>query len=283
MIQRSVHKIKDEFVLARLIRKPPFEVNPESLNGEARILYVVRGKSILRTATSTINVSEGDCVIVSSGNIVNNWVESEDTATAEVIVFRLFPQLVESINSSQSIFAPNRNIGTAPAPPAQIIRPNAAIKKYIDGLQFYFDRPELLKEELIAIKVSEFLFLLITLEGEVGLHPILRSIFNKVEHKFSEVIDAHIFANISLDELAHLAGLSLSSFNRKFRKVYKESPKKYILTKRLEKARDLLSQSELRVSEIALDCCFDDPANFSKAFSAQFGLPPSAYRKSIMA
>ena len=60
MIQRFVHKIKGEIVLAKFVLKPPFEVNSESLslNKEARILYVVSGNSVLRTPTKTIYLTK---------------------------------------------------------------------------------------------------------------------------------------------------------------------------------------------------------------------------------
>lgn len=282
MIQRSIYKVQNDIALARMVLKPPYEVHPESLVGEIRILYVVRGKSILRTPTSTLHISEGDSILVSSGNIVNNWIEEEGFKTAEVILFRLVPALIERIFKNLSGLLADAEIKTTPTLPAYIYKTNDAIEKFIDGLQYYFDNPSLLREELIEAKIKEFLFLLMTLDNRKLIGSALKTMFNPVTHKFSEIIDAHIFENMPLEELAHLSGLSLSSFNRKFKQLYNESPKKYIVTKRLYKAKELLSQSELRISEIAFDCCFEDPANFSRSFSSLFGISPSDYRRSIL-
>ncbi len=282
MVRRSIYKIQEEVVLAKLILEPPFEVNLESLNGEIRILYVVKGHSVLRTPTKTIKLYKGDTAIINSGNIINNWIVQQDNKTAEVILIRLSPNVVKDLfGDIISSFLQTEKQTAIPVLPAYKINPNSVFKKYIDGLYLYFDKPDLLKETLVKIKLREFVFLLINLKEKNTVHNVLKNLFNPIEHKFSEIINTHLFENISLEELTHLCDLSLSSFNRKFKKIYNESPKKYILNKRLHKAKELLSRSELRISEIAFDCCFEDPTHFSKSFSSLFGISPSEYRKSI--
>lgn len=283
VIQRIVHKIKDKIVLANLVLEPPFEVNLESLVDEARILYVVKGQSILRTPINTLHIHTGDSIIMNSGNIVNNWREHAGSKTAEVILIRLFPEMIKDIYKNLSHLPTHKKETSPYLLPAYKIDANETVDKYADGLRYYFNKPELLQEELISVKIREFIFLLSSLANDNALQFTLQNMFTPIEHKFSAVINANIFENIQLNELAHLSGLSLSSFNRKFKKIYNESPKKYILTKRLERAKELLSLSEARISEIAFDCGFDDPANFTKSFSAQFGISPSNYRKSILA
>ena len=283
MIERSIHKINNEIVLAKLSFEPPFEANPETLKNEARIIYVVRGKSVLRTPISSFQLSKGDCVIINSGNIVNNWIENEDAETAEVILFRLFPELIKNIYSDLSTLTLQKSERNEHLVSAYKINAHDVIEKFIEGIRFYFDTPELLGDELISVKIRELIFLLERVAEDSILQFTLKNMFNPIEYKFSEIINANIFENIQLTELAHLSGLSLSSFNRKFKRIYKESPKKYILRKRLERAKALLSLSELRIAEIGYECGFDDPANFTKSFSSLFGLSPTDYRKSSMA
>ena len=282
MIQRFIHKIQDEIALAKVIRKPPFEVNPESLHGEARILYVVKGESLLQTPTKSISLKAGDTLIICSGNIVNNWQKSPAYDSVEVVLFRLYPGLMETIYKRLPSLQLNPSQVDLEMQPVYKIEAEPLISQYIEGLQHYFEQPQLLQEDLILLKTQELLFLLMQIEG-AAMQSILKNMFHPMEHQFTEIIHAHLFEKLSLDALAHLCGLSLSSFNRKFKKIYHTSPKKYILEQRLSKARELLARPELRVSDVAFDCCFEDPANFSKSFSALFGVSPSDYRKSILA
>ena len=57
------------------------------------------------------------------------------------------------------------------------------------------------------------------------------------------------------------------------------SPGKYLKSKRLEKAEELLKSTELRISEIAYDLGFEDMGYFSKSFTSVYKHSPSEYRK----
>ena len=83
---------------------------------------------------------------------------------------------------------------------------------------------------------------------------------------------------MSIEELATLANLSLSSFKRSFQKHYATSPAKYIRQRKLEKAAKLLKSTSLRISQIGYDCGFVDLAHFSKTFQKAYGVSPSDYR-----
>lgn len=83
----------------------------------------------------------------------------------------------------------------------------------------------------------------------------------------------------SLAELAELAGRSPSYFQRAFSRVVGESPKQYTRRLQLECAAVLLSTTEDSVLDIALAAGFGSHEGFTRAFTAQFGLPPRQFRK----
>lgn len=83
----------------------------------------------------------------------------------------------------------------------------------------------------------------------------------------------------TLSELARQTHCSPRHFNRLFRKYMGVTPQQYILTLRLETAKDLLLSSSLSVGRIAELTGISDIYYFSKWFKAQTGHPPSKYRK----
>ncbi len=85
--------------------------------------------------------------------------------------------------------------------------------------------------------------------------------------------------NIPLELFARQSGRSLSSFNREFRKVFKESPGKWLMKKRLSFAHGLLSSGK-RPIDIYMQSGFEDLAHFSKAFKREFGVVPSLVSQS---
>jgi PAS domain S-box-containing protein len=84
---------------------------------------------------------------------------------------------------------------------------------------------------------------------------------------------------IQISELADLIFLSVSQLDRKFKKLYQITPQKYILRVRINAACQLLTRTEKRVSEIALESGFYDQSYFTKQFVNLMGLSPSEYRK----
>ena len=162
--------------------------------------------------------------------------------------------------------------------PIQRIPKTALLENYIHGLRFYLDNPNSFSEEVIILKVRELLHLLVEEDQNNAIRTILGELFNTNEYAFKDIIHAHLFENLNLEDLAFFTGLSLSSFKRKFTSVFGTSPNKYIISKRLEKAQVLLKTSDLRVSKIAYECGFNDVAYFSKAFKDNSNLSPSEYK-----
>ena len=76
-------------------------------------------------------------------------------------------------------------------------------------------------------------------------------------------------------EIARVVGLSTRQLERLFAKYLGTSPKKYYLSLRLEKARNLLMQTDLSLTEICVLCGFNAPSHFSKTYRKAFGVAPS--------
>ena len=83
----------------------------------------------------------------------------------------------------------------------------------------------------------------------------------------------------SLDSLAALAGMSRSRFAYHFAKAYGRSPMDYLQSVRLKAAARLLRSSDLLVKSIAAAVGFASRSHFSRAFRAEFGIDPTAFRE----
>lgn len=84
---------------------------------------------------------------------------------------------------------------------------------------------------------------------------------------------------LSISGLAESVHMSERHFRRQFEKLYQQTPKEYLQNIRLHAATELLLQTELPVTEIALDCGFSDCNHFSRVFRQNFGISPTGYRK----
>ena len=84
---------------------------------------------------------------------------------------------------------------------------------------------------------------------------------------------------ISVGGLARLSGVSEVYFRRLFQSKHGISPKEYIVRRRIEYARELLSSGQFTVSEVARLAGYGELCHFSREFKRRVGLAPSEYRK----
>jgi AraC family transcriptional regulator len=93
-----------------------------------------------------------------------------------------------------------------------------------------------------------------------------------------DYIGKHLHRKILLAELASIAGMSPNYFHRIFTNTVGITPNEYILSKRMEKARELLVRTRLPISEVALICGYENIPYFSTAFKKHNQMAPGEYR-----
>ncbi|KIC09093.1 AraC family transcriptional regulator [Leisingera sp. ANG-M1] len=96
--------------------------------------------------------------------------------------------------------------------------------------------------------------------------------------KAIEIMEQHLETPVTIPELCRLAGVSQRQLNRLFQDCVRTSPQLYYRDIRLDRARGLVTQTELRMSEIALASGFASQVHFSRAYKKRFGLPPARDR-----
>lgn len=101
------------------------------------------------------------------------------------------------------------------------------------------------------------------------------------QKKLAEYIEEHLAEDISLPALAEIAGLSPFHFARAFKQSFGVPPHRYLVSRRIEKAKNLLATPALPVTQIGLDLGFGEASSFTTAFRKHAGLTPTEYRRSL--
>lgn len=113
-------------------------------------------------------------------------------------------------------------------------------------------------------------------KNQASLEPTLDDLFLE---KIRKVIDEKIGdTDLDIPYLCQVVHLSATQLFRKMKALTGEAPISFIRKVRLHKARELVETTDLSIAEIAYDMGFTDPAYFSRAFSKEFGNPPSYFR-----
>ena len=103
-------------------------------------------------------------------------------------------------------------------------------------------------------------------------HPKLSTVIQMMQNNIEEPVSPSI--------LAQDVGMSTRQLERLFSRYLSRSPKRYYMELRLQKARNLLMQTEMSVINVALACGFASPSHFSKCYRAQYDTTPYRERGS---
>jgi len=96
-----------------------------------------------------------------------------------------------------------------------------------------------------------------------------------------EFIEAHLEESISIQALARIAGLSMYHFARAFKQSEGMTPHEYVIQRRVQRAKNLLAETDLPLSEIALAAGFSDQSHCARRFREHVGVTPTNYRWSL--
>lgn len=97
-----------------------------------------------------------------------------------------------------------------------------------------------------------------------------------------EIIDHNYNKGYNLKIIAQGLGMSESNITRLFKQYYGLTPNEYVVQIRVEKAKSLLSETNVDIFTVAYEVGFKSLSNFYKCFKEQVGCTPKSYRKGIL-
>ena len=129
-------------------------------------------------------------------------------------------------------------------------------------------------DDIISVNIHRILALLVSFRSIVIdlSEPVARA---------KAYIEQHYQENILVDDIAGCTSLSKYHFARIFRKQMGCGPHAYLMRVRIAEAKQKLLDTEDSIEEIAYECAFCSPANFTRAFKKAEGMTPLAFRKRI--
>jgi AraC family transcriptional regulator, L-arginine-responsive activator len=114
----------------------------------------------------------------------------------------------------------------------------------------------------------------------------LQARFGALQPKLSEAVmlmEANIEEPLATDDIANLVGISRRQLERQFKQFLGSVPSRYYLEMRLQRARQLLRESNHSIVQVGLMCGFSSGSHFSTAYGALFGITPREERQRKLA
>ena len=276
LLKQQVFSYKGKVLIERALITPPF-THEALFQNEGCFIHLKEARFSLVSAEGTLQLNSKDAVLLKCGAHFVNLLEETGDHPVEFIAFHLYPEILQRIYHDEipSIIGENGPQGGS----HQLISNETLVSKFVDSLGFYFDHPAIVNDDLLELKIKELILLLIQTKNAASIYDLIADLFYPKKIQLKQVIDAHLYTNLRLEQLAKLSNLSLSSFKREFKKTFGDTPSNYITKLRMEKAKELLILSDLSVSEIAYDTGFNDPLYFTRLFKKREGITPSHFRR----
>lgn len=95
----------------------------------------------------------------------------------------------------------------------------------------------------------------------------------------TELLEANLDGNIALQQVAEACELSVSHFARAFKQTFRRPPYKWLVERRVDRARDLMTNSRLPLADIAIQCGFADQSALNRSFKRIHGVTPGIWRR----
>lgn len=259
---------------------------------EHALIYVRQGEMDVTADSRTTHFCAGECAFVRRDYKVTILKRCIDDAPflSTTLVFKhdfLVEELRRMDTSSipKNIKRPDYGILKIP------VRPD--IKSLFDSIMPFLESKTEPSEQWIHSKMSEGLRAVLATDS--SFYASLFDFANPWKIDILDFMNRHYRSNMSLAEMAQFTGRSLAQFKRDFAKVSDLTPQKWVYRKRLEVARDMLSQGDGRVRDgrvcdgLARDVRvrdvkvrdvmeavgFTNLSHFSRIYKEAFGVSPS--------
>lgn len=248
-----------------------------SIPSEACFSYFMHENVQVISKQYCVSVKSKHIVLSLSGDLLSNRLTKQEEGIIKTIIVHLHPETLKKVyREKKPPFWKDLS-----RPVSQNIIQVAAsnlIQHYIEGIRQLFDNRQILTEDILILKLKEIIFLLMQTDNLPEVNQIIRSLFSERTFDFKETVEAHLYEHTSISDLASLTNTSISTFKRKFTKIYKETPYRYILNRRIDKVASILRVSDDAISSIAYDCGFSTPTQLSRLFKTKYNKTPSQYR-----
>ncbi|MDE6476020.1 MAG: AraC family transcriptional regulator [Erysipelotrichaceae bacterium] len=248
------------------------KTNPRHSYGPARrsgymLHYIYSGKGQFTCQGKTHQLKAGDFFFISPHATITYTADDKDPWIYYWFGFR--GDLVEHYlkNTSISINNPIFSLNNSTE------RIKSAMSRLIEISLISEHNDMLLNSCLLEIlyQLSQSFPKKAPLQQRVSQNLLLAKALAYLEHNYGQ--------NIKIGTLATLLNIDRSYLHRLFIEQLEVSPKQFLTNIRLEKAKQLLLDSDLSIRNIAYSVGFDDASNFSKLFKQETGMTANSYRK----
>jgi len=242
------------------------------------IVYVISGKRIFHKHRKTWDLEEGVCAFVKKGAHI---AEKEDGEGWCVMVFFMPDNFLKQLINENRKSLPMANLPEAGLDHILPLDVNELSKSFFFSMLPYFTQTPSPPENLLELKFKELILSLLANKKNERFLSYLNNLSNDKNPSMEEIMQNNYAFKLTLAEYAKLTCKSIPTFKRDFKKIFKDSPAKWVMKKRLNLAAELLQNTSLSIGDITYECGFENQTHFSRVFKEKTGMSPLQFRMNL--
>ena len=257
--------VQPELIYTGLLEDAPNWFNIQHSHDFCEILYVAGGAGEAILEGKKFRLAPGDLVVVNPGTLHEERSDAKAPLRLIFLAIRDFavPGLPAGCLSQEKY----RVLSCGEYRYKMDIYLRELLQETSSQIEFY--------QEISQGLVSALLVLVMRL---IRINPEDEAALSQECQKIKEYLDQNFTSPITLDSLSETVYISKHYLSHLFKEQTGVSPIKYLTSKRMEKACELLSETELPVSEVSKAVGYENPLYFSHVFKRIYGISPVKYR-----
>jgi len=242
------------------------------------ISLVISGEKTMHFADKTVNIKDDEFHFLSAGNCLASVNLSDKKVFRSILIFFDNKTLADFHLKYNTRITQIRAKQKINSEPYVAFKKDAFVLNFITSLTLLLQRDGEITPEMKLLKLEELmLHLLEQYPNQIlSFHTTKSKALDDLEIR--KAVETNIANPISIEELAFLCNISLSTFKRRFVKIYGTSPHKWILLKRMEMAKDLLQHHSEKPSEVYHKVGYENHSSFTHLFKQTFGITPKEFQ-----
>ncbi|MDP9076501.1 MAG: AraC family transcriptional regulator [Bacteroidota bacterium] len=242
-------------------------ISPEQFIAEHFFLFLIKGKIEGYDGQQRHTLNPGEYCMVRKNHLARYNKQKDDGEFGKIVV-------VYDRHFLQGFHEKYKVVVEGKAQEGVFISLNKdeKVPELLHSLLPYYRGEGQIEECVAQLKREELL--LILLQSNPGLSTILFDFGVPQKIDLEAFMNSNYKFNVRLEQLAFLTGRSLSAFKRDFKQLFKTTPSRWLIQRRLKEAHFLLEHNGGRPSGIYLDLGFEDLSHFSFVFKKYFGSSP---------
>lgn len=228
-------------------------------------------KGIIADETAT-NIDSQEFLIIASGHCLMTENTSDKNFYRSILFF--FDDSVLSDFCSKAEISRTK---THTYQAYSVCKYDDYLRQFIQSLVYIIQNNLQQQKGLLQAKFEEVMYYLLDRDGTDFVYNLL-SLEDNGQKDFIRIIESNTLNNLTLQELAFLCNMSVSTFKRNFTEHYQTSPIKWFQQKRLEYAAYLLNVEKRRPSDIYIEIGFESLSSFIQAFKQKYSVTSKQYQ-----